>query len=373
MKYVIAGQYQWHPIGKISFRLLNGKDGQLLPSKDPEILKNFTNNLKRLSGFSRHFAPNHTSNLTNLFLYNTDQWRETDLLSLKELERIRNIEDLSQKVFLLKCDKAESTGDLIKALKFQQSRNDPIKSCISLVNAKLLFESDVLTVEESVWLTDLRKLYFEDVCRVVKFDSTTIEGLIDLYGGKCERRHETMFKSFAIMNERNKRLIEEGLKLSCQGINPASYNASITVTGAKSQHLPSNQHKLYFLTQSSDLSEFSACIKKLPARPFLMNYEYLRSKELQQTWKIVEGKVASFVANTDVYILVLLNVLLRNSINPDLQKWHDASKRLLLKKLRSLCGRESNVEALYDSFCNDSWCLLNIIQNVMQEGNTDPN
>ena len=291
------------------------------------------------------------------------------MLSLEELERIRNIEDLSQKVFSIKCDFVSESriGDLIKALRFQESRNFEIKACILP-----MLESEVLTQEESNWLTDLRKLYFEDVCRVVKFDSSTIEGLIDLYGGKCDKRHETMFKSFAILNERNQRLIEKGLKLSSQGINPVSYNASITVTGAKSQHLPSNQHKLHFLTQTSDLSEFSSNIKKLPVRPFLMNYEYLRSKELQQTWKIVEGKVASFVANTDVYLLVLLNVLLRNPINPDFQKWHDASKRLLMKKLRSLCGKDSNVEALYDSFCNDSRCLLNIIQNVIQEGNTDP-
>ena len=363
----ILRQYHWHPIGKINFRLI--KD-QVLPSLDPEINKNFLNNLKRLKGFSRPFEPGHTSNLANLFLYNTDLWRESDLLALEELERIRNIEEFSQKVFLLKCDYAESTGDLVKSLRFQQSRHDS-NNAVLPVKAEILFESDFLTAEESNWLTDLRKLYFENVCRVVKFDAATIEGLIDLHIGKCEKRHETMFKSFAIMNERNQRLIEEGLKLSSQGINPVSYNACISVTGAKSQHLPSSQHKLHFLTQSSDLSDFSA-IQTLPARPFLMNYEYLRSKELQQTWKIVEGKVASFVANTDVYLLVLLNVLLRNPINPAFQKWQHASKRLLLKKLRSLCGRHSNVEALYDAFSNDSHCLLNIIQNVMQEGNTDP-
>ena len=156
------------------------------------------------------------------------------MLSLEELERIRNIEDLSQKVFSIKCDFVSESriGDLIKALRFQESRNFEIKACILP-----MLESEVLTQEESVWLTDLRKLYFEDVCRVVKFDSSTIEGLIDLYGGKCDKRHETMFKSFAILNERNQRLIEKGLKLSSQGINPVSYNASITVTGAKSQHL----------------------------------------------------------------------------------------------------------------------------------------
>ena len=147
----------------------------------------------------------------------------------------------------------------------------------------------------------------------------------------------------------------------------------MAITGAKSEHLPTFLNKLQFITQSEvDLLQHFSIDKVPQKRSYLKNYDYLKSKEVARTWRVTEEKVANFVSNMDVYLLAILNCLLQNSLTLEFQQWQHASQRLLMKKLRSLCGIE-NVETIYDAFCNHSVCHINIVNQIVQEGLTDPN
>ena len=211
-----SGHYQNHPLGKISFRALNGEERLIVNSKDPTTVQTFTENLKQIKDLFLPFYPSHTANLLNIFLYNTDLWSEKDLLSLKALPKIRAIEELSRKLLSFQSDYTENCGELIQKLRFQCGRNSTKNLNLIPLDYKYL-ENITMTGEEHIWLKNLKNLYFQDICKLVKYDSNAIQGIIDLQRGKIEQRQEMMFNIMSVMIERFQRLLEDGLGLNIQG------------------------------------------------------------------------------------------------------------------------------------------------------------
>ena len=164
------------------------------------------------------FYGSHTPNLLSVFLYNTDLWSENDLLSLKALPKIQSICELSKKLLSFQSDYTENCGELIQRLRFHCGRNENSMNILNLIPLNYNhLESNTMTEEENMWLKSLRNLYFQDICKLVKYDSNAIQGIIDLQQGKICQRHEMMFNIMSVMTERFQRLLEHGLGLNIQG------------------------------------------------------------------------------------------------------------------------------------------------------------
>ena len=54
----------------------------------------------------------------------------------------------------------------------------------------------------------------------------------------------------------------------------------------------------------------------------------------------LQKKVASFLHHIDIYFLVMMFLLTFGSESLQTQQWNGSMKRLLLKKLRQLCGTD---------------------------------
>ena len=54
------------------------------------------------------------------------------------------------------------------------------------------------------------------------------------------------------------------------------------------------------------------------------------------------------------------------------QRWQHAIRRLLYKNLKWLCGKNANVEELYDAYSNNVSRFLGLIQTAVREGNDNP-
>ena len=88
-----------------------------------------------------------------------------------------------------------------------------------------------------------------------------------------------------------------------------------TITGARSEHLATFEQKLHFLTQSPHLHHFPKVHEMSTKKSYLTAYKSETTSELMQKQLMAEKKIASFVMNLDIYLLVILDTLLKYPIN----------------------------------------------------------
>ena len=257
---------------------------------------------------------------------------------------------------------------LLRSLRYFETRN--VSATYLPLKLKVI-ESDSLNREEISWVKNLKMKFFHDICQVVKCSKEDIEMAIAVQSGQLALRHKLMYSYFGMMKERFQRLIEECLELNIQGINPMMYDLCVAITGARSEHLATFEQKLHFLTQSPHLHHFPQ-IHRLSTQSYLTAYKSQITTELMQKQLMTEKNIASFVMNLEVYLLVILDTLLKFPINRLYQRWQHAIQRLLFKNLRWLCGTNTNVEELYHSYSNNVSRFLGLIHKLVREGNDDP-
>ena len=88
---------KWDSIGKINFDSINTADGLII--KDHALVKHYLESINGLKYLFNHFTSGMNPFLVNIILFSTDTWSEVDLQSLKELDRINNIQDFCIKAF----------------------------------------------------------------------------------------------------------------------------------------------------------------------------------------------------------------------------------------------------------------------------------
>ena len=311
-------QQKWGSVGKINFAAFNTKDGLII--KDQALVKNYLESVHGLTYLFNHFKSDMNPLLANIIMFSTDTWGQTDLQEVKELNRIQNIQDFCIKAFDFKYGFKEwsylSEGffmtHLLRSLRYFETKN----GSPSYLPLRLkVIESDSLTREEMTWVKNLKMKYFHDICQVVRCDTCTIQLAIAVQAGQLEFRHKMMYSYFCLLKERFQRLIEEGLELNIQGINPMLYDLCSTITGARSEHLATFEQKLHFLTQSPHLHHFPKVHEMSTKKSYLTAYKSETTSELMQKQLMAEKKIASFVMNLDIYLLVILDTLLKYPIN----------------------------------------------------------
>ena len=126
---------------------------------------------------------------------------------------------------------------------------------------------------------------------------------------------------------------------------------------------------LHFVTQNDDLEYFAelAVLDKLPQKQpdKLCEDEIVSDLYPTQKMKILKDKVAEFLSNTEVYILVKLFILTFGSTNSKVQSWNNSIKRLLLKQLRYLCGT-NDVDEYLNTFSNQFLAYNLLSEKILQ-------
>lgn len=308
---------KWGSVGKINFATFNTKDGLII--KDQVLVKNYLESIHGLTYLFSHFKSDMNPLLANIIMFSTDTWSQTDLQEVKELDRIHNIQEFCIKAFDFKYGFKEwsylSEGffmtHLLRSLRYFETKN----ASASYLPLRLkVIESDCLTREEITWVKNLKMRYFHDICQVVSCDKDLIECAIAVQEGDLRLRHKLLYSAFCLLKERFQRLIEEGLELNIQGINPMLYDLCTAITGARSEHLATFEQKLHFVTQSPHLHHFPK-VHQLSTKSYLTAYKSEITSELMQKQLVTEKRIASFVMNLDIYLLVILDTLLKYPIN----------------------------------------------------------
>ena len=374
LPFSFLGYTKWNSVQKISFEKLNGENGYVM--KNPNMVKHYLESIHGLHFLFKQLNSDQNALLANLMLFSIESWSSEDLLDLKERDKIQSINEFLLKAYYFKyeIDTSQLSGSffidhLVRSLRYFQTKNNCVLPRLTKLS---MIESPNLTIEEVTWLKNLKSRYFNDICQVVSADSEHIELFIGLEDGDLELRHRTMFMSFSLMKERFQRLIEEGLGLNINGINPMLYDLCVAITGARMEHLPSFEHKIHFFLQSPHLHHYPKILELSKSKSYLTAYKSELPSSLVKKQLDTEKKIASFVTNLEIYLLVILDSLLKFPMNPTYQQWQRDIKRLLFKYLKHLCGKNADVQQLYNDFGNNISQLVAMIQRTIQEGNNDP-
>ena len=340
------------------------------------MAKHYLESIHGLHFLFKQLNSDHNGLLANLMLFSIESWSSEDLLGLKERDRIQSINEFLLKAYDFKyeIDSSQLSGSffidhLVRSLRYFQTRNN---ICPPNFTKLSLIDSPNLTRDEVTWLKNLKSRFFNEICQVVSADNEHIELFIGLEEGHVELRHRTMFMSFCLMKERFQRLIEEGLGLNINGINPMLYDLCVAITGARMEHLPTFEHKIHFFLQSPHLHHYPKIQELSRPKSYLTTYKSELSSGLIKKQLNTEKQIASFVTNLEIYLLVILDSLLKFPMNSTYQQWQRDIRRLLFKNLRYLCGEKADIQHLYNNFVNNTSQLVAMIQRTIQEGNNDP-
>ena len=231
-------------------------------------------------------------------------------------------------------------------------------------------EGLLLTPDESIWIDNIIYLYFKIICKTIRYDDCYIIRFVSCFMGKTPQIRDTLIlESVSINKSRFQSLLVDGLGLDFKEISPYSYGLCILAFVAKSDSYPSISNMLHFVTQNDDLEYFAelAVLDKLPQKQpdKLCEDEIVSDLYPTQKMKILKDKVAEFLSNTEVYILVKLFILTFGSTNSKVQSWNNSIKRLLLKQLRYLCGT-NDVDEYLNTFSNQFLAYNLLSEKILQ-------
>ena len=231
-------------------------------------------------------------------------------------------------------------------------------------------EGLLLTPDESIWIDNIKDLYFKIICKAIRYDDAYIKRFVSCFMGKTPQMRDTLIlESVSINKSRFQSLLVDGLGLDLKEISPYSYGLCILAFVAKSDSYPSISNMLHFVTQNDDLEYFAelAELDKLPIKQpdKLCEDEIVSDLYPTQKMKILKDKVAEFLSNTEVYILVKLFILTFGSTNSKVQSWNNSIKRLLLKQLRYLCGT-NDVDEYLNTFSNQFLAYNLLSEKILQ-------
>ena len=245
----------------------------------------------------------------------------------------------------------------------------PKESCLIVMHFP---ENLLLTQEEAEWISQIQNLFYNRICKDIYFDGDYISRSVDiLLGSKSPNAIAPLVEETAsTKNARFRQLIVCGLGLTLNDINPLNYGLCNLAVLAKGDNMPSVKHKVHFITQSDNL-EFFSKLDNLPHNLGWFHSDHV-AKDFNpepQKMKILSEKVASFLQDRDIYLLVILHILTTASLSSRVQSWNNSIKRLLLKKLRYLCAT-MEVEQYLDIFCNQFLAYSLLMSNFLNLTNS---
>ena len=264
-------------------------------------------------------------------------------------------------------DPDQSTSSQVVTMDPNQSTTN-----LTLISINLIPDNLLLTVEETSWISQIKTLFYSRICKNIYFDGTYISRFVEAQlGNKSPDAIAPLATELsAIYTVRFRYLIASGLDLILSDINPLNYGLCIIASVAKGEHMPSIKHILHFHTQSDNLDFFSA-LDKLPNDLGRFHTDNI-SKEFNpepQKMTILSEKMALFLQDNDIYLLAMLHILTGASLSSKVQGWNDSIKRLLLKKLRYLCGT-TEVEQYLNIFCNQFLAYSFLMSKALELANS---
>ena len=130
---------------------------------------------------------------------------------------------------------------------------------------------------------------------------------------------------------------------------------ALFLTGVKSEAFPTFLEKLKFLSGIQDVGALEYQLQGIK-NPFSIDqpaFQALVDPYNLQKAKRCHHSVSQFLKNDDVFVLVLLELLLKNM--PEYQEWHRSVLRILMKRIKDYCVIDGgvNVQSIYTDFCQD--------------------
>ena len=238
---------------------------------------------------------------------------------------------------------------------------------LSLCVKHLIHENVLLTPEETAWISQIRTLFYTRICKDIYYDAFYVSRLVDiLLGNQSPNAIASLVEETAsTYNARFRQLLVSGLNLKLNDINPLNYGLCNLAVLAKGDNMPSIKHKVHHIIQSDNL-EFFSTLDNSPNSLGWFHSDYV-AKDFNpepQKMKILSEKVASFLQDKDIYLLVILHILTTASQNSNVQCWNSSIKRLLMKKLRYLCAT-MEVEQYLNIFCNQFLAYSLLMSNFL--------
>ena len=322
---------------KIDFLLLNqGKMGLVFPCFSAPMVRNVIENMKYTT--SIHIRKEHLGLLYHYLMFTTSHWNQDTIGKLEERVRIQAIEEECRKC--IEHITGIFTGDLEILLNKLQLLSVRKSDQIGQQMRPHIPESKLLTFGEVKWLQEIENLYFKQIYQSLKFDSGAVKRFLDLHLGGRQLEKQVFMEVTGMEVKRLQQLLLSGLGLDLTTINASNYGLCAIASGAKSDYLPTFRDQMLFhgIGDSKIIEEFD---QKIPHSKISKMEAYQTLAPLlkePQKLLILGDKVASFLQNTKVYLLVLLYLLTCRSSDIKTQGWNSAIDRLLSKHLRYLCG-----------------------------------
>ena len=348
---------------KIDFYLLNqGQMALLFPCPDALMIKSAIESLKFTTSY--HFPKDHLGLLCHYLLFTTTHWNEDKKDRLQEKVRIKAIEE--ECVSCIECATGISSSNLDILLGVLQLLS--ARKCIMVEPTvhKCFPESQLLTSGEAKWINNIKELLFTQIFQNIKFDSAAIKRFFDVHAGERHLEKQVMMESTGMEIKRLQQLLLTGLELDLKTINPKNYGLCAIASAAKSDHLPTFKDQLLFhgIIDNDAIEEFDSFLSSAKVSKFEGIEVVAAFIEDPKKLFMLKEKVASFLQDTNLYLLVILYLLTRGSTNVKTAGWNAAIERLLSKHFRYLCGT-SDIGQYIDIFKNQFLAFSSICEKVV--------
>ena len=383
-------------LSPVNFEDLNHQGhGMIIPNLNPKSLVNFTECLQMIKQYFQ-YPKYHSPLIANLFLFTTTQWKQKELDKLVAPEEVKSLEAKAKEMVQYG---SQEIGDEIGTAYLNQLV-DTLHHMHSLKKRKINLVSSNVADSQYSFLFEKNLIknlvgQFEAVSVELAGDGKYAEMLTGFLLYNISHFEKTlMFQSFNLVYNRCVVLLKRVCSIgkSWPGFNfiaiiityyfladqprlpPQVITQAFFLTGVKSEAFPTYLEKLKFLSGMQDVGALEETLKGVK-NPFSMDQPAFKSwvdpYNLKKA-KRCHHSVAQFLKNTDVFVLVLLELLLKHQ--PEYQNWHRSVTRILMKRIKDYCVIDGsiNVQSIYSDFCHDLDVVCLTHQKMAIEGGHGP-
>ena len=383
-------------LSPVNFKDLNHQGhGMIIPNLNPNSLVNFTECLQMIKQYFQ-YPKYHSPLIANLFLFTTTQWKQKELDKLVAPEKVKSLEakakdmvqygsqEIGDEIGTAYLNQLVDTLHHMHSLK--KRKINLVSTCVADSQYSVLFEKNLIKNLVCQFKAVSMELaadgkYAEMLTGFLLYNISHFEKLV-------------MFQSFNLVYNRCVVLLKRVCSIgkSWPGFDfisivityslladqprlpPQVVTQAFFLMGVKSEAFPTYLEKLKWLSGIQDVGALEETLKGVK-NPFSIDnpafkswvdpYNLKKAKRCHHT-------VSQFLKNPDVFVLVLLEMLLKHQ--PEYQDWHRSVIRILMKRIKDYCVIDGSidVQSIYSDFCHDLDVVCLTHQKMAIEGGHGP-
>ena len=330
-----------------------------------------------------HYPHCHNGLILNTLIFNTSNWSNEELNTLKEPLRIKSIFEWATEVFYHGCDLicddigVKNLGQLIVTLETMTMLNK---------NGSLSPESPLelsTLIEETEWLHFALKS-FEDICSRVSPDSDYVNKTIAMKNGSFsfEEWPQWYIINTNIWTKRYLNFTQNIMENSSSLPLSRGFKYHIAFENFRSAiilemvmcnfgHSTFKDQLKYMMGPQNNLSSFEDTI--MHSQP--MNFEFLLKKTDLSNGEKLKNYLEKgtclrrFFQDQEVVTLVRLAIIFGNTTSKEMESLHLSALRLLSNKLKKFgfCDTDLAIRTLFENLSGFRGLLMNFVQAITKE------